>query len=67
MQPPSNWQSYCGKKVKLFSGVLLNSLTLPLSPLPVTAGDLAGDGTPDAYETGEIHLHAHEIDEMLFI
>lgn len=65
MQLPSNWESYCVKKVRFFSATVLISLSLPLFTLPVSARDQSGDVTPDIYEARTIYSRAHDIDEML--
>lgn len=65
MQLPSNWPSYCVKKVRFFSATVLISLSLPLFTLPVSARDQSGDVAPDIYEAGTTYSRAHEIDEML--
>ncbi len=54
------------KKVRFLRAALLISLSLPFSPLAVSARDQSGDTAPDVYETAATYVHAHEIDEMLF-
>jgi len=52
-------------KVSLRCAAFLVSLSLPFSPLAVSARDWSGDIAPAVDETGTTDFRAHEIDEML--
>jgi CubicO group peptidase (beta-lactamase class C family) len=53
------------KKVSLLHTAFLISLSLPFSPLAVSARDQSGDIAPAVDETGTTDFRSHEIDEMV--